>query len=55
MRSSPIGDLVKDEVGINHDMFHVLMQNGVGRQVYCTDIVAIYKCATGQTGVQLHE
>jgi hypothetical protein len=51
----PNGDLVTDEVEINLDMICVLLLNRVGCQVDDTDIVAIDKSPTGQTGVQLRK
>jgi hypothetical protein len=51
----PNGNLFTNEVQIKIDMLHVLMLNGIGRQVDTTDIVAIDKCDVGQRGVQLHE
>jgi hypothetical protein len=48
-------DLVTYEVEINLNMLHVLMLNGIGRQIQGTDIITIDKCAAGQRRVQLHE
>jgi hypothetical protein len=38
-------NLLSDKMKINLHMFDALMLNGVGGEVYNTDIVAVDKCA----------